>query len=621
MPLKLKRSSSSPKALKFTLVLCTIVLMFQNCGRMEALKPAEQASQIDTQESSGQRFFAGLSTSDPLVVFDRDIKAAGLYSIGGAAGIAGAVFDGPIHPWRDNSGAIYFNLPHKQNYRVKVDSWDTPQSWAVERTAIFDSATSTADSADANRWHHRRGSCGAAALEANYDNGMWIFGFWSTGQTVYGVAHHEYYTSCNTTFNQNTNPAGNRGWVNSVLSLKSNNGGAAFLPKSYRPAETTGISNSDRLVVVPEPISQNPNGSGFGHYGFLHPSNIAKEGDYFYVFTDYRAIQASGSDVLRTGVVLLRTNAIDSLSNWEVFAANGTWQNQRGNFVGNISGIQPKIFFERQVDPYKNVPPTTLMAQSIHYHGPTKLWLLFGFSFEHGNLVLTGSRTLASPQFDAKPAMAISGTSDAHPYLSIVDHASSDLNFLNIGNSVSLYYVHNTDTSPANYGRYLRRRALTLDPGAISSTFGGEPRTNPTPTPTPQPSPNPQQPASRSFVLAGTALYEKLSSSPMTLCQFPSMEAFKASTGLMSPPPTQTESYTNISSLPGNLQFHGLCGATVLVGVFAVNQDLYYSNGAEYCYFPSLELYTQRTGFTDIPASAFRFPKTPTNLKNAGVCR
>lgn len=99
------------------------------------------------------------------------------------------------------------------------------------------------------------------------------------------------------------------------------------------------------------------------------------------------------------------------------------------------------------------------------------------------------------------------------------------------------------------------------------------------------------------------------------------MDSFKALTGLNAPPSAQTETYTSVSSLPSSVVFRGLCGNVSLVGVFAVNQDIYYSNGAEYCYFPSLDLYTKRTGFTDIPATAFRFPKTPTNLKNAGNCR
>ena len=51
--------------------------MFQNCGRMEALKPAEQSSQVSGQTGDGQnRFFAGAAASDPLVVFDLDSKAS-----------------------------------------------------------------------------------------------------------------------------------------------------------------------------------------------------------------------------------------------------------------------------------------------------------------------------------------------------------------------------------------------------------------------------------------------------------------------------------------------------------------------------------------------------------------
>jgi hypothetical protein len=214
--------------------------------------------------------------------------------------------------------------------------------------------------------------------------------------------------------------------------------------------------------------------------------------------------------------------------------------------------------------------------------------------------------------------MAISGTGDAHPYLSIVDHNSPDLNFSTISNSVTLYYVHNADQSPFNYGRFLRRRSLTLDPGAITAPFGAE-RT-PTPTPAPVASPNPQ-PTSRSFVLAGAALYERLANTPMTLCQFSSMDSFEYLTGLTTPPPAQTEKHFNISALPLNLTFRGICGGQSLVGLFAVDQGIYYSNGAEYCYFPNMELYTQRTGLTDLPASVFRFPKAPTNLRSAGACQ
>lgn len=597
--------------LVWALAACGVVILFQNCSGSLSTDVSDVRQM--TYLSSG---VGGVQES----VVDRNLLATGLFESSPQRGSLGAFFDGPIHPWKDARGNVYFNIPHKQNYRVKVPQWEQPGTWQLERSALFDSKVSLHD--QGGRSFHRAGACGSPSLEADYDNAYWLIGFWAEGDQVFSLAHHEYYTHCNSAYNMNTHSQFNRGWVNTIMPLVSSDGGATFKPKSYVPYASSGQSNSTRAVVVPEPSSSNPNGSGFGHYGFLHPSNIVKEGNYHYAFADYRSIKTAGSDSLRIGVIMIRSSNIQELSNWEVLTEQG-WK-LPASFVGNIKGLQPKVFFESESDIYTKVGATNLMGLSIHKHTPTGLWLLFGFNYEKGAVVVTASKTLATPLFDKSKWMLLPDSSSMHPYVSVVDHNSSDQNFMSIGNEVHLYYINHQ----GDYGRYLLRKKYVLIDEELKQLLNEEvappppPQDPPNPDPSSPPRPPPPPPsgvkAYSDFIAVNTNLYGRNASTTKSYCQFTSMAQFKDLTGYGVIPENLT---SRLSAYSGDAQFSGLCAGASLRGIFAVGIDLLYSNGAEYCKFPSVEIYTARTGLNSLPADAFVFPKYPSQIPYVGLCR
>src|SRR5262249_41054130 len=153
----------------------------------------------------------------------------------------------------------------------------------------------------------------------DYDNNIWLYGFWSTGGAVYSLAHHEYYRYCSP-YVANANSTVNRYWTSGIHHLSSLDGGNLFLPKPYYPYRLTGKPNSSRLVLVPQPSSAYSN---FGVYGPMMPSNIAYENGYYYAFADYLEPTDSSSTRVRSGIIMYRTTKIESPEGWEVLTASG----------------------------------------------------------------------------------------------------------------------------------------------------------------------------------------------------------------------------------------------------------------------------------------------------------
>lgn len=120
------------------------------------------------------------------------------------------------------------------------------------------------------------------------------------------------------------------------------------------------------------------------------------------------------------------------------------------------------------------------------------------------------------------------------------------------------------------------------------------------------------------FVVVNANLYGGNTSTTKSYCQFISMAQFKDLTGYGSIPENVT---SRLSTYPGDAQFCGLCARASLSGIFGVGVDLFYSNGSEYCKFPSMEFYTARTGVKSLPAEAFVFPKYPSQLPYVGLCQ
>ena len=159
---------------------------------------------------------------------------------------------------------------------------------------------------------------------------------------------------------------------------------------------------------------------------------------------------------------------------------------------------------------------------------------------------------------------------------------------------------------------------------------------NPPPATTPAP-----RPPGNSFAglfRIGNDLYY---SNGGSYCWFPSMEVYTQLTGR-----TDANGLPNFSSIPSGLKNDGACKApnaptpapptaprpaptpapapapptVISEGLFVVGVGIYYSNGSAFCYFPSMELYTRRTGRTDV-VGVRQYSALPTAMKNDGSCK
>lgn len=355
---------------------------------------------------------------------------------------AGLWMDGPPHPWKDHLGNTYVNIPHSENYRFLIGNslsaanpWNNSASWKVETTSIFDSRKNYIKN---GKTFHRGGNC----TESEYDNRIWLYGFWSTGINISALAHHEWYAHCLNGYNTlNDNPQlFNRDWVNGVLHLNSSDGGKTFLPLPL----SNSSANSLRLVIVPEPHNiQSPQAM----YGFFHPSNIVKEKDYFYATAEIQnfngAKNSQGKELITEGFVLIRTKDVTSSLNWELFDENRKWTVMVRGYQGNF-GQKPYIFFPSINDPYSKQDNTGFSAGNLRYHKGTHLWFAIGTL--EGKYTILQSETMADPQFDIKPHITVEGLDSTFPhYITAFDSKQyqdpTDLNYMTIGNELVVLHM------------------------------------------------------------------------------------------------------------------------------------------------------------------------------------
>jgi plastocyanin len=354
-------------------------------------------------------------------------------------GLYGLFLDGPLCPYRDGSGIIYVPITHSENYRCRIGDWGNPATWVIEGPTYI-SARNTAESA--------------------YNNRHWLFGFRAEGSNVYALTHHEWYKETFTAggvagFNamgpwtgMEPPPTGgfNTKWVNAVGHAKSTNGGASF---SVSP-----VDDASRVVLVPEPWDVQAQPS---IYGFLHPSNIAKEGAYYYAMLEQRsAVPEAGSDLTLAGMSMIRTTDVSKATGWEYWTGSGWQAINHNTYQGNLSSQKPYMFFGMPDNAYTNPQPNSHLGQSLRYHTPSGLWVLFGFAGHVPNFFCySTSPTLANPQWGGPFPITIDAQdhneqrfqTPAHgAYISVFDEGASDQNFQDIGNNCTVMVTHDNAT-------------------------------------------------------------------------------------------------------------------------------------------------------------------------------
>lgn len=188
-----------------------------------------------------------------------------------------------------------------------------------------------------------------------------------------------------------------------------------------------------------------------------------------------------------------------------------------------------------------------------------------------------------------------------------------------------------------------RKPVILLPAGSLNdylSSSGSTQNEGPVIQPTVTPTPVSSGPLCEGLFAVGTGLYY---SNGVEYCYFPSMNLFTKLTGR-----TNADGIRKVSVIPPEMKNGGDCKdpdapqvvpsptpsstptpvtgggsdgeSAISEGLFVVGVGLYYSNGLAYCYFPSMEHFTSRTGRTNADGLR-RFSQIPLQMKNDGNCK
>lgn len=580
-----------------------ILLLLQGCSNNKSatVLPGDDSDSArvpsPTKPISGKILTAKLTLKEPLVLKPSDHPDLVSHSPS-----AGLWTDGPAHPWKDDQGNTYINIPHSENYRYRIGNasstqnpWFQSSQWQIQKNPIFDSRK---DYVVNGVTYHRGGNCN----ESEYDNRVWIFSFWSFGRNVAAIAHHEWYAYCSKGYN--TAPEFNRYWVNGIMHLTSSDGGSSFLPRAL------GAGNSQRLVIVPEPKNVQ---AGKAFYGFFHPSNIVQEGEYYYAtaeIQDYRGQKdANGNELITEGFVIYRTKNISSPLGWEILDEKRNWVVMTKGYQGNL-GQRPYIFFPRTFHPYTTQDLSGFAAVNLRYHPGSRLWLAFGVL--DGKYTILQSESLSDPQFETREKILIQGVAPSYPYyISVFDpnqyKSATDLNYMNTGNTLVLLHMKDYN----GYARY--ELELATEDAPPPTTTPPNPPTPPKPGPTPSPDAVLSFPLPKmfGFFKVGPDIYW---GGTKTYCHLGSMDQYK----------NMTNSYDisivrGLPTVPTNLQPTGLCGSPT--GLYFVGGSaIYYGEKNEYCHVPSMDFFNNFT--SQFPVSRIgKVAALPAGAVDRGSCR
>ncbi len=299
---------------------------------------------------------------------------------------------------------------------------------------------------------------------ARYDDRSWIAATWTAdGRSVSALVHHEYQANAHP--GRCRFPAYMQCWFNSVLEVRSTDGGADF----PRPAS----------VVASAPFRQDIDQGR--HRGFFNPSNIVSDGrfEYFLASTtgwsgaagvaglapELGLAPALGGDQ-EAGVCLFRSATPADPRSWRA------WDG--------------RAFSVAYADPYRGTPHPAPCAVVAPFPAPvgsvvrveaSGLWLaVFQAKADAGAFPLSGFYTATSPDLLhwSAPRLLLAGPTlydDAcgagGPLVSypvILDPASPSRNFDRAGRTADLYYdVLQTEGCTITGRRSLVRRHVTIE--------------------------------------------------------------------------------------------------------------------------------------------------------------
>jgi hypothetical protein len=287
------------------------------------------------------------------------------------------------------------------------------------------------------------------------------------GNTFYALAHSEWYKcldygsdpvkGCSDGSNYQ------KSWVCGITLFVTGDGGATWSP--------AGGNNANHVVAAP--TMQYPDGWHFWessvmfNYGFFHPSNIVKEGSFYYatIWGSYRDLAtAKGTGA---GTALMRTSSLADAKSW-TFWSGSSW-------------APPSSW-----DSVPFLPGTGSLnaaMSTITFSQTANLWVIIWESVSDLQFATTSS--LASPQLSSfQSVQGSAGISAPGSYSILQDPSTSTFNFASVGDSAYFYRCKNN----GGLSRSVVRNAVSLSGGGPSPSPTPPSPTPPSPTPGPSPS-------------------------------------------------------------------------------------------------------------------------------------
>ena len=257
---------------------------------------------------------------------------------------------------------------------------------------------------------------------AAYDDKSWIAATWTRdGTIVNGLVHHEY--QANGHPGRCRFPDYMQCWFNTVLAVRSTDGGATFA-KISKP------------VVASAPFQQEWDQGR--HRGFFNPSNIFSDGRFFYVLAS-----TTGWPGQSAGVCLFRTRDPDDGTSWRAFDGAEFTVRYANPYVTGASSPKPCL----------PVGPFPAPVGNVVRQRGTGLWLAVFQAARAGSFPVSGIYVAASRNLLdwSAPRLLIQGTTNYEnpcdakgeviAYPSLIDPDATGRNFDDVGPRALLLYT------------------------------------------------------------------------------------------------------------------------------------------------------------------------------------
>lgn len=220
------------------------------------------------------------------------------------AGIATAHATGPLGPEKlifdsQAQGCVENDIVDAPLHAVRMSSGEVFASAGWVANLPFRGRSLTELKKDCTSAYVSKRNSDAAA----FDDWTWLVSFWTpNGRTIFSLAHMEFqanrFRQCN--FNNQL-----RCTYAAVIPYRSDNAGRSFYRMASRPIAAARVPfRRDQDATV----------------GFRHPTNILRNGQYYYAMLEARAAVDQ-----KAGACLFRTPDIAKPEEWEYLTDNG-WQ-------------------------------------------------------------------------------------------------------------------------------------------------------------------------------------------------------------------------------------------------------------------------------------------------------